>query len=40
VTVPPRPACERFEPLTAVSGTCNEHECGYGRASLISATMK
>ena len=40
VTVPPKPACERLEPPTAAPGTGNEHECGHGRASLVSATMK
>ena len=40
VTVPTRPACEQLEPLIAVPGTWNEHECGHGRASLILATMK
>jgi hypothetical protein len=33
-------ACERLEPPTAVPGTRNENECGPGRASLISSTMK
>jgi hypothetical protein len=40
VTVPPKLACERLEPPTAAPGTGNEHECGHGRASLVSATMK
>jgi hypothetical protein len=39
VSVPHEPACERLEPPTALSGTGNEHECGHGRASSISATM-
>jgi hypothetical protein len=33
-------ACERLEPPTAVPGTGNENECGDGRASLMSTTMK
>ena len=33
-------ACERLESPTAVPGTGNENQCGHGRASLISTTMK